>query len=160
MVLEPDKRRLGDFEMRTTSPSWNAGNIRRIIDSIRAANRDARIFLTLSPAPLNYSFEFPSTIVCDCLSKSVLRVAIQEVLGDKRENVRYWPSFEIVRWVGCHLGPVFGTDDGHPRHVSNFIVDAIVRNFIRVHGGFDKALTAGSAPAFDYEGPFALSRNF
>jgi GSCFA family len=160
LVLQPDKRRLGDFEMRTTSPSWNAGNIRRIIDSIRQANRDARIFLTLSPAPLNYSFEFPSTIVGDCLSKSVLRVAIHEVMADKREGVRYWPSFEVVRWVGSHLGPVFGAEDNHPRHVSNFIVDAIVRNFIRIHGGSESAVEGGAAAALDNDGPFTLSRNF
>lgn len=160
LVLEPDKRRLGDFEMRTTAPAWNAGNIRRVIDSIRKVNTNARIFLTLSPAPLNYSFEFPSTIVGDCLSKSVLRVAINEVLQDKRENVRYWPSFEVVRWVGSHLGPVFGAEDGHPRHVSNFVVDAIVRNFIRIHGGSDK--TGGATPGTELgnEQPFTLSRNF
>jgi hypothetical protein len=160
MVLQPDKERLGDFEMRTTTPAWNAGNIRNIINSIRAVNPAVRIFLTLSPAPLNYSFEFPSTIVGDCLSKSVLRVAIHEVLGDRRPDVRYWPSFEIVRWVGSHLGPVFGAEDGHPRHVSNFVVDAIVRNFIRLHGGTDRPASAEPRPAFDNEGPFTLSRNF
>lgn len=159
IVLQPDKRRMDDFEMRTTTPAWNADNIRRIIASIRAVNPATRIFLTLSPAPLNWSFEFPSTIVADCLSKSVLRVAIHEVLSAKPEGVRYWPSFEVVRWVGSHLGPVFGGDDGEPRHVSNFLVDAIVRNFISLHGGNPAAVAAAGKP-FDNTGPFTLARNF
>lgn len=159
LVLQPDKRRMQDFEMRTTTPAWNAENIRRIVAAIRAVNPATRIFLTLSPAPLNWSFEFPSTIVGDCLSKSVLRVAIHEVLAGKPEGVRYWPSFEVVRWVGSHLGPVFGAEDGQPRHVSNFVVDAIVRNFIRLHGGNPDAVREG-ARAFDNTGPFTLARNF
>ena len=159
LVLQPDKGRFADFEMRTTTPAWNAANIVRVIDAIRTVNRTATIFLTLSPAPLNYSFEFTSTIVGDCLSKSVLRVAINEVLSAKPAGVRYWPSFEVVRWVGSHLGPVFGAEDNHPRHVSEFIVDAIVRSFIEAHGG--KPAPAGAAPAeFDNTAPFTLARNF
>jgi GSCFA family protein len=159
LVLEPDRRRMEDFEMRTTSPSWNAENIRSIIASIRAVNPATRIFLTLSPAPLNWSHEFSSTIVGDCLSKSVLRVAIHEVLSSQPEGVRYWPSFEVVRWVGCHVGPVFGAEDGQPRHVSNFVVDAIVRSFISMHGGNPAAVAAGRKPV-DNTGPFTLARNF
>jgi hypothetical protein len=73
--------------------------------------------------------------------------------------VRYWPSFEVVRWVGSHLGPVFGAEDGQPRHVSNFVVDAIVRNFISIHGG-NPGATAPGAKAFDNTGLFTLARNF
>ena len=158
-VLTPEKGRMQDFDMRTTSPAWNADNIRRIIASIRQVNADARIFLTLSPAPLNWSFEFPSTMVGDCLSKSVLRVAIHEVLSENPPGVRYWPSFEVVRWMGSHLGPVFGAEDRHPRHVSNFLVDEIVKAFIELHGGKPGTGEGGAAP-FTNTGPFMLARNF
>jgi hypothetical protein len=159
LVLSPDKRRMADFEMRTTTPSWNAANINRVIRAIHAVNPAVPIFLTLSPAPLNRSFEFPSTVVADCLSKSVLRVAIHEVLQAKLPNVHYWPSFEVVRWVGSHLVPVFGAEDRHPRHVSNFVVDEIVKAFIQANGG--TPATAEVAEG-DYEntGPFALAKNF
>lgn len=158
-LLQPDKARMGDFEMRTTTPAWNADNIRRILGAIRTVNPGARIFLTLSPAPLNWSFEFPSTMVADCLSKSVLRVAIHEVLRDNPPEVRYWPSFEVVRWMGSHLGPVFGAEDRHPRHVSNFLVDEIVKAFIELHGGRAGAGDGRTEP-FDNTGPFKLARNF
>jgi hypothetical protein len=160
LVLEPDKRRMDQFEMRTTAPDWNADNIRRVIAAVRSANPAARIFLTLSPAPLNYSFEFPSTIVGDCLSKSVLRVAIHQVLSQSPQGVRYWPSFEVVRWVGSHLGPVFGAEDNHPRHVSDFVVDAIVRSFIRVHGGVERPQSTEPVKDFENTAPFTLARNF
>ena len=158
-VLQPDKARIQDFEMRTTSPSWNAENIRRVIAAIRTVNAKARIFLTLSPAPLNWSFEFPSTMVADCLSKSVLRVAIHEVLAANPAEVRYWPSFEVVRWMGSHLGPVFGAEDRHPRHVSNFVVDEIVKAFIELHGGRAGAGGGRTEPFHNTE-PFKLARNF
>src|SRR5258708_12331371 len=105
----------------------------RVTGAFPPVHRTATIFLTLSPAPLNYSFEFTSTIVGDCLSKSVLRVAINDVLSAKPAGVRYWPSFEAVRWVGPHLVPVFGAEDDPPRHVSEFIVDALVSLLIDAH---------------------------
>jgi hypothetical protein len=159
IVTGPDTRNLDAFEMRTTTPAWNGENLVRAVGAIRGVNPTARIFLTLSPAPLNGTLEFDSTIVADCLSKSVLRVAIHEVLQRKLEGVSYWPSFEIVRWVGSHLGPVFGAEDGHPRHVSNFVVDAIVGAFIRVHGGVPRPRADAEAD-FGSSEPFTLSKSF
>ena len=50
---------------------------------------------------------------------------------------RYWPSFEIVRWLGVHYtrpeAPVFGAEDGNTRHVSTWLVDMIVELFIQHH---------------------------
>jgi hypothetical protein len=159
LVPQPNLRKMDEFEMRTTTPAWNAENLQRVLAAIRAVNREALVFMTLSPAPLNHTLEFDSTIVADCLSKSVLRVAIHEVMQKHLEGVRYWPSFEIVRWVGSHLGPVFGAEDGQPRHVSNFIVDAIVGAFIRAHGGVPRS-ASGAAAEFGSAQPFALSKSF
>jgi hypothetical protein len=159
VALEPDRNRMSSFEMRTTSVSWNAANIRRVVDAIRRANAGAEIFITLSPAPLNASSEYDSIMVADCVSKSVLRIAIDEVVREQRPGVRYWPSFEVVRWVGSHLGPVYGAEDSHPRHVSNFVVDAIVRAFIELHGGELRPSKQG-AGSFKNTRPFELARNF
>lgn len=160
MVLEPNKRKLHEYEMRTTTVDQNADNIRRIIALIQRANPEVQIFLTLSPAPLNYSFEMPSTVVADCVSKSTLRVAIHQVMSQNITNVRYWPSFEVVRWIGSHIGPTFGNDDDHPRHVSAEIVDHITRAFIRLHNGQVDGQIREIPAEFDNVGPFMLAKNF
>ena len=53
------------------------------------------------------------------------------------EGVLYWPSFEIVRWLGPHFGgalpDVYGADDGNSRHVSAWLVDEIVGEFLKFH---------------------------
>lgn len=160
MVLAPDKRRMGEFEMRTSRVEDNRKNIKQIVRLIRAEAPNAEVFLTLSPAPLNYSFEMPSTIVADCLSKSTLRVAIHEALQNLDTGVKYWPSFEVVRWVGSHLRPVFGDEDGHPRHVSDWIVDHITRAFIRAHGGQTDQIGTVSVETLENVEPFQLATNY
>ena len=42
----------------------------------------------------------------------------------------YWPSFEIVRWLGGHVGPFYGVDDGSSLHVSEALVGVITDLFI------------------------------
>ena len=124
-------------EMRTTSVAENAANLEAILDSaVRIAGHDLQVVLTVSPVPLAGSTEYPSAIIADCLSKSTLRLACEEVLR-KRPDAIYWPSFEIVRWLGAHysqeLPPVFGADDSRSRHVSRWIVDLNVKLFIAHH---------------------------
>ena len=48
----------------------------------------------------------------------------------KLPGVHYWPSFEIVRWIGAHTGPVFGIDDGAQFHVSEALIGRITSQFI------------------------------
>ena len=160
MVLSPDKHRIDEFQMITTNVADNRKNIKHIVRLIRAVAPEAEIFLTLSPTPLNCSLEMPSTVVADCVSKSTLRVAIHEALRDCGAGVQYWPSFEIVRWIGSHLRPVFGDEDDHPRHVSDWIVDHITRAFIRAHGGEIGRIGAHSVAAFDSGAPFELAINY
>jgi hypothetical protein len=47
------------------------------------------------------------------------------------DNVWYWPSFEIVRWVGAHAPwRAFGEDEGKPRDVSRRVVATIIDEFL------------------------------
>ena len=122
--------------MRTTSVAENVDNIEAIIASVRRmAGRDIRIVLTVSPVPLQGTTEHESAITADCLSKSTLRVACQEVVtAHEGDGVIYWPSFEIVRWLGPYFGPdlprVYGAEDGRSGHVSEWIIDLIVADFL------------------------------
>ena len=126
--------------MRTTTVAENVLNIRRIVEALRRLSPGHRaIVMTVSPVPLAGTTEFSSAFIADCISKSTLRLACHEALAafaaDPR--VHYWPSFEIVRWVGPHLGPehppIFGADDGNSRHVSGWLVNDIIDLFLERH---------------------------
>lgn len=134
-VFEPNLRRIGDYVQRTLPVAEARDALLHVFKMVREINPALKIVLTLSPVPLARTFEFHSAIVADALSKGSLRAAIHEALtayaGDNPPF--YFPSFEIVRWVGAHRGEAFG-DDGLPRHVSKHYVEAIIRAFIRNYG--------------------------
>ena len=123
-------------EFRQSRVSENVENLRAIVQCIRLINPTAQIIFTLSPVPLKATYKNQSCITADCVSKSTLRVAIDEVMSEKLESVWYWPSFEVVKWVGCHLPyPVYGTDDNVVRHVSRYEVMTIIRSFVKAYYG-------------------------
>ena len=131
---------LANLTMRTSTVAENVENIEWVIDAIRRlAGPEVTIVLTLSPVPLGGTTEFDSAIVADCLSKSTLRVACHEAIAARAdERLIYWPSFEIVRWLGPHFGSdvpsVYGADDGNTRHVSTWMIDLIIGLFLETHG--------------------------
>ena len=118
---------------RLTTVEENETNIEQIIALIRSVNPNAPIVLTLSPVPLVATFRDMTCITADCVSKSVLRVALDRVFSRSPENVYYWPSFEVVRWAGGHLASrAYGTDDKNARNVSRYLVAEIVQAFVEI----------------------------
>lgn len=138
---------LETHEFRTTGVEENAANLRRIIDLVHRISPACNLFLTLSPVPLNATFEMDSAVVADCISKSILRVALHEVMKDAAPFVRYWPSFEIVRWLGPLMGAVYGVDDGNTRHIRQDLIDLIVRLFVDIYGTGELSRAAPAAPS-------------
>lgn len=130
------------FAFRTTSVAENVANIARMIDLLREINPRCQVMLTVSPVPLKATFERSSAIVADCVSKSTLRVVAHEIMQMQLPMVHYWPSYEIVKWIGCHTGPVFGVDDESPLHPSDELVRTIIASFLRVYG--DEEVNAAS----------------
>ncbi|WP_109095181.1 GSCFA domain-containing protein [Azospirillum sp. TSH64] len=120
------------YTFRTTGVDENVQNIMEIIRLIRIINPDVKIVLTLSPIPLLVSFERASAVLADCVSKSILRVAVHEVMKKNLQNVYYWPSFEVVRWIYPHIGQVYGNDDGVSRHVSSEVISSIIDVFLEM----------------------------
>ena len=121
---------------RLSTVEENKINLRAIIDLIRTINPIAPIVITLSPVPLKATFQKHSCMTADCVSKSILRLAIDSVMSTQLPHVYYWPSFEIVKWGGCHLPyPVYGTDDNVVRHVSRYLVVQILYNFVQYFYG-------------------------
>ncbi|MFN0044225.1 MAG: GSCFA domain-containing protein [Alphaproteobacteria bacterium] len=117
-------------ECRISSVSENEENLAAIVALLRRHCGDKPIVTTLSPVPLKATFQDVSCITADCVSKSILRVAIDGLMQRKLPGVHYWPSFEIVKWLGCHLPVAMYGDDGNTRHVSRRTVALILDRFI------------------------------
>ena len=133
---------LREYEFRTTSVAENLVNLQAMLEILRGFRPGIKVVLTVSPVPLTATFELPSAIAADCLSKSTLRVVAHEFVTSTAD-VYYWPSFEMVRWLSGHTGPVFGNDDGSAGHVAQALIDTIMRYFLSVFG--DDALKADVA---------------
>lgn len=117
----------------------NLDNVRRLVALIRQECGDVPIVFTVSPVPLLATFRGTSTIVADCASKSILRAVVDELLRDGAPNVHYWPSFEMVRWIGAHIERATFTlpevsADGKilhdSLHIPDWVVSGIVETFI------------------------------
>jgi hypothetical protein len=115
---------------RLTTVDENAQNLRQIVALVRRINAHAPIVLTLSPVPLVATHRDISCMTADCVSKSVLRVALDQVMAERMTGVYYWPSFEVVKWVGANLGfPAYG-EGGKARDVNRLVVSAIIDAFV------------------------------
>lgn len=122
--------------LRTTTVQENVAALDAILKTIEKINPSANVVLTVSPVPLKATFEMPSVVQADCLSKSILRVATHEIL-DSHEEITYWPSYEMIRWLAPYFADLYGADDQRSRHISNQAVDAIVSLFMDRHSEKD-----------------------
>ena len=116
---------------RISTVAENRANLGHIVRAVRALRPDLPVVVTLSPVPLKATFGAASIMAADCVSKSTLRVAIHELMQEGHAQLHYWPSFEIVRWLGSHLQERLFGEDGNPRHVNRRIVRLAVEGFIR-----------------------------
>jgi hypothetical protein len=70
-------------------------DLREFIELLNNVNPNARIIFTVSPVPLIATFSEDHVLHATTYSKSVLRVAVQEI-RDEFENIDYFPSYEII----------------------------------------------------------------
>jgi tetratricopeptide (TPR) repeat protein len=122
----------GRHTFQISSVEENTDNMLAIVELVHRHCGPKPIIFTLSPVPLIATHRTDVTcMLADSVSKSILRVAIDQVMRKRLENVYYWPSFEIVRWASGHAPyRAFGDDDGAPRHVNDSHVSAIIDAFI------------------------------
>ncbi len=123
----------GRIRQRFTTVEENKNNIVNIVGLIRKHNPDVSLCITLSPVPLQAALEGESVIERDLLSKSTLKLAIDQAGAEA--DFFYWPSFEAVKWVAPHVPSglqyqSFGADDNNSRHVSRWIIDIVVAEFV------------------------------
>ena len=114
-------------KFRVSSVEENKDNMRKIYDLIRKHRPDAKIIFTLSPIPLQATFRPNSCITSSAVSKSILRIAIDEMMREKGGEgvLHYWPSYELVT-------DVFQMPFKHDRrHVEDDVLDYIMMLFER-----------------------------
>jgi hypothetical protein len=130
--IDFDLKALDRYAIHNPTVEETKATLTAIFGMVKRVNPSVKIIATISPVPLNRSSNH-SSVVDDCISKSTLRAALAEVLAQPGVGVSYWPSFEIVRWLGAHIGPVFGADDGLARHVNKSIVHLIIELFLKYY---------------------------
>lgn len=64
-------------------------------EKLRSINKTCRVILTVSPVPLVATYEYQHALVATTYSKSVLRVAADQ-LRRKYDYIEYFPSYEII----------------------------------------------------------------
>jgi hypothetical protein len=118
---------------RVSTVPENVANLEALVALVREVNPTAQIVFALSPVPLNATYRPVSCVTADSVSKAVLRLALDELLGRQLPGVWYWPSFEMVRSIGMHVHGAFFGDDGVVRHPSDHVVRDIVDCFVRCY---------------------------
>jgi len=96
------------------------------ISLLRQNNTDVRIILTISPVPLVATATSDHVLSATIYSKSVLRVAAQEI-SRQLKDVVYFPAYEII--TGPQAPTEFFSEDR--RHVSEMGVDAVMRALLQ-----------------------------
>ncbi|WP_246662510.1 GSCFA domain-containing protein [Rhizobium sp. P44RR-XXIV] len=96
------------------------------LKKLKAVNPQVKVLLTVSPVPLVATYENRSVLVSTTYSKSVLRVAAEQMLS-RFGWVDYFPSYEII--TGSYAGGLYYEDDY--REVNHLGVAHVMRCFVR-----------------------------
>jgi hypothetical protein len=114
-------------------------HLNRFLDRLAGVNAAAQVILTVSPVPLAATFSGKHVLQATTYSKSVLRVAAEEVAA-ARPNVHYFASYEIATATGDSRA-YFAADR---REVSEACVAHVTRAFFETFAG---GLPAPRTPA-------------
>lgn len=124
-TFDPD-----EYEFKNFGVADVVADMHSFISRLRERNVGARVILTVSPVPLVATAEPQHVLVATTYSKSVLRVAAQE-LATSLPDVVYFPSYELITGQftrGRYLGPDL-------RSVTEEGVEHVMRVFLRHYAG-------------------------
>lgn len=136
-------------------------SVREVVDDmntaiglIREINPGSRILLTVSPVPLIATYCDQHVLLSNTYSKSVLRVAAEE-LTQQNDNVMYFPSYEIITNLAAGNG--YYLDD--LRSVDELGVKHVMRVFFNhlVHSGTEER-PERDAPSIDVQEEISRTR--
>lgn len=89
---EMDKER---YEFVNFTVEEVTSDLEDFLESLSQVNKSCKVILTVSPVPLVATYEHQHALVATTYSKSVLRVAAEN-LKRKYDYVEYFPSYEII----------------------------------------------------------------
>lgn len=124
------------FDPARHEPHWygaaeNLANLERSYALIREANPVLQLIVTLSPVPMRATLRRERAVVADEISKSTLRVVLDEFCR-RHPEVVYMPSYEVVKRL---CPPASGGAWEHDnRHVLPHAVARIMRLFMSNYG--------------------------
>jgi len=84
-----------DYVFNNLSIDETRTDLEQFIEELVSINPRLKIILTVSPVPLVASFDGDHVLSASSYSKSVLRVACEEI-ANKNNHVLYFPSYEII----------------------------------------------------------------
>ena len=118
---------------KVSSFKENKENIQYIFDTIKKIKPNAKVIFTVSPVPLVATFRAESCLTANSVSKSILRAAVDEFYrendGASREDLFYWPSYEIVEKL--YEDP-YRPDNRHiKKDCVNFIMNKFKKYYIK-----------------------------
>lgn len=112
---------------RVSTVEENTANLKKVIDLIKQHRPAAKIIFSISPVPLLATFRDVSCITADSVSKSILRVAVDNIMRMEYKDVFYWPSYEIVK---NYLDSAYEEDN---RHIKPEAVNTIMNLFSKYY---------------------------
>lgn len=117
-------------------------DVEAFIARLRSVNPGVKLVLTVSPVPLMATASGQHVLCATTYSKSVLRVAAQQI-AQTVSDVAYFPSYEII--VGPHARGAYFADD--LRSVKPEGVNHVMRLFLQHATEQDAAAAATPTPA-------------
>jgi thioredoxin-like negative regulator of GroEL len=126
------------FQLHVLRYAETLEHLRKIVRLLgRFCRPDQRILLTVSPVPLAATHTKRDVLVANCYSKSVLRVAADEIIAENA-HIDYFPSYESIT---LSERATAWRDDLH--HVQPDLIDFNVNRMIEAYAPD----TAGEVPA-------------
>ena len=120
-TFDPARHAFVNFDLAAVEADLEA-----FLADLKQVNPGVRVLLTVSPVPLIATYENRHVLVSTTYSKSVLRVAAEQVMRH-HDWVDYFPSYEII--TGSYAGGLYYEDDF--REVNTLGVAHAMRCFLR-----------------------------
>jgi hypothetical protein len=116
----------GKYEFINFNVAEVSNDMTIFLRKLKKVNPRVKVLLTVSPVPLVATYEDRNVLVSTTYSKSVLRVAAEEILA-LFGWVDYFPSYEII--TGSNAGGLYYEDDY--REVNSIGVAHAMRCFVK-----------------------------